>query len=193
MIALVLDIPDSIGKIDDQKYLDLCKKNPESRIERSSKGEIIIMAPTGGETGRRNSDLLSFVWNWNKKKKLGVIFDSSTAFKLPKGGIRSPDVGFVSNKKWNSLSSEDKKKFPPLCPEFVVELLSDSDSIETSQKKMVEWLDNGCLLAWLIDLDEKKIYIYRNNKPLEVLVGLDHILSGEDVLPEFTLDLKEIE
>ncbi|HMV45459.1 MAG TPA: Uma2 family endonuclease [Leptospiraceae bacterium] len=193
MNTFVLEIPDSIGKIDDEKYLDLCKKNPESRIERSSKGEIIIMAPTGGETGRRNFELGIRFGEWNRKKKLGKFFDSSTAFKLPKGGIRSPDVGFVSNAKWNSISLEDKKKFPPLCPEFVLELLSDSDSIETSQKKMEEWMDNGCLLSWLIDLDEKKIYIYRKNKPVETLLGLDHILSGEDVLPEFTLDLKEIE
>jgi Uma2 family endonuclease len=193
MIALVLDIPDSIGKIDDNKFLDLCNKNPESRIERTSKGEIIIMAPTGGETGRRNSNLLSMVWQWNQLKKMGIVFDSSTAFKLPKTGIRSPDVGFVSNKKWNSLSKEDKKKFPPVCPDFVLELLSDSDSIFTSKAKMEEWMDNGCLLAWLIDLDDKIIYIYRKDKPMETKIGLDHILFGEEVLPDFQLNLNEIE
>jgi Uma2 family endonuclease len=193
MIALVLDIPDSIGKIDDQKFLDLCQNNPDSRIERSSKGEIIIMAPTGGETGRRNFELGLLFGKWNKRKKLGKFFDSSTAFRLPKGGIRSPDVGFVSNAKWDALSTEDKKKFPPVCPEFVVELLSDSDSLETSQKKMDEWLHNGCQLAWLIDIDENKVYIYRQNKEVEILEDLNRILSGEEILPEFTLDLKEIE
>jgi len=147
MTALVIDFSDSIGEINDDRFLDLCKKNPDSRIERSDKGEIIIMPPTGGETGRRNSNLLSIVWNWNREKKLGIIFDSSTAFALPKGGIRSPDVGFVSNEKWNSLSKNDKRKFPPVCPEFVLELISDSDSIETTQKKMKEWMDNGCLLG----------------------------------------------
>lgn len=193
MIALVLDIPDSIGKIDDRKFIDLCNKNPDSRIERSNKGEIVIMPPTGGETGRKNFELITLFGNWNKKKKLGIFFDSSTAFRLPKGGIRSPDVGFVSNKKWNALSLEDKKKFPPVCPEFVVELLSDSDSIYTLKQKMEEWIENGCELAWLIDTDEKKVYIYRKDKPVEVLADLDRILSGEEVLPEFNLDLKEIE
>ncbi|MCB1178921.1 MAG: Uma2 family endonuclease, partial [Leptospiraceae bacterium] len=168
-------------------------KNPESRIEKSGKGEIIIMAPTAGETGRRNSNLLSLIWNWNKENQLGIIFDSSTAFKLPKGGIRSPDVGFVSNEKWNSLSTKEKKKFPPICPEFVVEILSDSDSTDTLQKKMEEWIDNGCLLGWLIDIDERNVYIYRQGKKVEKIIGLNHVLSGENILPGFNLDLKDIE
>ncbi len=193
MIALVLDIPDSIGKIDDAKFLDLCRKNPHSRIERSSKGEIIIMSPTGGETGRRNFELSLLFGEWNNKMKLGKFFDSSTAFRLPKSGIRSPDVGFVSAEKWNSLTAEEKRKFPPICPEFVMELLSDSDSISASINKMEEWMDNGCELAWLIDMDTKKVYIYRKNKPPEILDGLNVILSGENVLPGFELNLGELE
>lgn len=163
MLALKLELPKTITRINDRKFQDLCKKNPESRIERTS-----------------------------EEAKLGVLFDSSTAFKLPSSAIRSPDIAFVRTKKWNSISKEEKKKFPPLCPDFVIELLSDSDSMLLAKEKMDEWMKNGCELAWLIDLDSEKIYIYRKSEAIQELKGLKHILSGESILPGFKLNLKEI-
>ncbi len=192
MLALKLELPKTITRITDRKFQDLCQKNPESRIERTSEGDIVIMAPTGGETGKRNFLLAVKIGKWNEDAKLGVLFDSSTAFKLPSSAIRSPDIAFVKNKKWNSISKEEKKKFPPLCPDFVIELLSDSDSILLTKEKMDEWMKNGCELAWLIDLDSEKIYIYRKAEAIQELKGLKHTLSGESVLPGFKLNLKEI-
>lgn len=192
MLALKLELPQTITRINDRKFHDLCKKNPESRLERTSEGDIVIMAPTGGETGKRNFLLAVRIGKWNEEAKLGVLFDSSTAFKLPSSAIRSPDIAFVKNKKWNSISKEEKKKFPPLCPDFVIELLSDSDSILLTKEKMDEWMKNGCELAWLIDLDAQAIYIYRKDKPTQELKGLKHTLSGESILPGFKLNLKEI-
>lgn len=192
MLALKLELPKTIPRITDRRFQELCKKNPDSRIERTSEGDIVIMAPTGGETGKRNTAILSLLWNWNRTKKKGVVFDSSTAFKLPSKAIRSPDAAFVENGKWNLLSKEEKKKFPPLCPDFVIELLSDSDSILLTKEKMNEWMKNGCSLAWLIDFEDQTIYIYRKAEAIQELKGLKHILSGESILPGFKLNLKEI-
>jgi Uma2 family endonuclease len=192
MLALKLELPQTMTPINDRKFHDLCKKNPESRIERTGEGDIVIMAPTGGETGKRNFLLAVKIGKWNEEMKLGVLFDSSTAFKLPSSAIRSPDIAFVRTKKWKSLSKEEKKKFPPLCPDFVIELLSDSDSILLAKEKMDEWMKNGCELAWLINLDSQKIHIYRKDKPIQECKGLKHTLSGESTLPGFELNLKEI-
>lgn len=178
--------------IDDQKFYEICKRNSRSRIERTAKGEVIVMPPTGGETGIKNSELIYQLVQWNKKYKIGYVFDSSTGFKLPSGAIRSPDLGFVYKEKWNKLSKEEKKKFPPICPDFVVEILSESDSLNESKRKMEEWIRNGCLLAWLLDSENETVYVYQKNKPLKRIRSFQKTLSSKEILPEFSLDLNEL-
>jgi Uma2 family endonuclease len=189
---MVLEIPTSFGDIDDQRFLDLCRVNPSARLEKTDSGGIIIMAPTGGETGRINSNVITEFGIWNKKQSLGYIFDSSTAFKLPNGAIRSPDLAFVKKLRWDSLSLRDRKKFPPLCPDFVIEILSESDSLLYLQEKMEEWMKNGCKLAWLLDFDSGNVNIYKENQNPIILNGLEHILSDKEILPDFELDLLSI-
>jgi Uma2 family endonuclease len=166
--------------------------NPSARLEKTDSGGIIIMAPTGGETGRINSNVITEFGIWNKKQSLGYIFDSSTAFKLPNGAIRSPDLAFVKKLRWDSLSLRDRKKFPPLCPDFVIEILSESDSLLYLQEKMEEWMKNGCKLAWLLDFDSGNVNIYKENQNPIILNGLEHILSDKEILPDFELDLLSI-
>ncbi len=182
---------DIISKIDDEKFYQLCRYNPELNFERNQKGEIIIMSPTGGETGSNNSELNAEFVFWNRQKKLGKIFDSSTCFKLPKGSNRSPDVAYIKKERWDKLTPEEKKKFSPIAPDFVLELMSPSDSLKETQEKMQEYMDNGVKLGWLINPEKKQVEIYRQEQEKEVL---EHpkTISGEDVLPDFILDLSII-
>jgi len=182
---------DAITKINDEQFYQLCRYNPELNLERNQKGEIIIMSPTGGETGIYNAELIVEFGIWNRQHKLGVIFDSSTCFKLPKGSNRSPDVAFIKQERWDKLSDEEKSKFSPIAPDFVLELMSKTDSLKDTQAKMQEYMDNGVQLGWLINPDKKQVEIYRQGQEKEVL---DHpqTISGEDVLPYFLLDLSLI-
>ncbi len=182
---------DVISTIDDEKFYQLCRHNPELKLEQNQKGELIIMPPTGGETGKKNSELNADFVIWNRQKKLGYIFDSSTCFKLPKGGNRSPDVAYVQKERWHNLTEEERIKFPPIAPDFVLELMSKTDSLKTLQEKMEEYRSNGIKLGWLINPDKKEVEIYRQGEKKEVLNN-PKILSGEDILPDFTLDLTEI-
>lgn len=191
MNALPLRIPD-YPVMDDIRLYNFCVYNPELKIERTSKGELLIMAPTGGETGNRNLRILKFLAIYESQNKAGIAFDSSTGFLLPNKAIRSPDAAWIRLEKWNSLTSEQKRKFVPLCPDFLIELLSESDELGQTQLKMNEWMENGCSLAWLIDPFQKKTMIYRKGKPAEEVNGFDRVLSGEDVLPEFELPLEKI-
>ncbi|WP_017296094.1 Uma2 family endonuclease [Geminocystis herdmanii] len=182
---------DVISTIDDEKFYQLCRHNPELKLEQNQKGELIIMPPTGGETGRFNSELNLEFGIWNRQKKLGYIFDSSTCFKLPKGGNRSPDVAYIQKERWDNLTLEEKIKFPPIAPDFVLELMSKTDSLKTLQEKMEEYIANGVKLGWLINPDKKQVEIYRQGQEKEILNN-PKILSGEYILPDFTLDLTEI-
>ncbi|HMV79083.1 MAG TPA: Uma2 family endonuclease [Leptospiraceae bacterium] len=141
--------------------------NPELKIERTSKGELLIIAPAGGETGNRNSMITYFVKSYEIRKGGGVSFDSSTGFLLPNKAIRSPDAAWIRLEKWNSLTSEEKRRFVPICPDFLIELLSESDELGQTQLKMNEWMENGCSLAWLIDPFQKKTIVYRKGKSPE--------------------------
>lgn len=190
MNAYTLNL-DVISKINDEKFYQLCRHNPELNLERNQKGEIIIMSPTGGETGKKNAELIIDFGMWNRQYKLGVIFDSSTCFKLPKGSNRSPDVAYLKKERWNKLTEEEKTKFPPIAPDFVLELMSKTDSLKDTQEKMAEYMDNGVKLGWLINPEQKQVEIYRQGKEKEVLDN-PKILSGEEILPEFNLDLTEI-
>jgi len=177
--------------LNDEQFLKLSQANPDLKFERSQQGNLIIMSPTGGETGNRNAELIGEFIIWNRRKKLGKVFDSSTGFKLPNGAIRSPDVAWVKQESWDSLSPEKKRKFPNLAPDFVLELRSETDSLSETQGKLREYIENGVRLGWLINPLEKQVEIYRSGKEPEVLDQPQQI-SGEAVLPEFTLDLSLI-
>jgi Uma2 family endonuclease len=165
------------------------------KLELTSDGELVIMSPTGGDTGRKNGDLFASVWNWAKQDGTGVCFDSSTLFIFPNGARRSPDVSWILKSRWNQLSLESKRKFSPLAPDFVIELVSPSDGASSRYKdlqtKMQEYIDNGVRLGWLINPDAKTVEIYRVGQVKEVLQS-PYCLSGEDILVNFTLDLAEI-
>ncbi|MBW4507030.1 MAG: Uma2 family endonuclease [Scytonematopsis contorta HA4267-MV1] len=175
----------------DEQYYQLCQNNRESKFERTPQGELIIMSPTGGNTGRYNLKIAQQLANWSDADGTGVAFDSSTGFKLPNGADRSPDAAWVSLEKWNSLSDKEQEKFPPICPDFVIELRSPSDALKPLQDKMLEYLDNGMRLGWLINQKERQVEIYRQGQQKEVL-EYPMTLSGENVLPNFVLNLKGI-
>ena len=190
MTAITINFNPIIEFTDDQFY-QLCRENPDVKFERNAKGEIIIMPPTGGETGNRNSEINADFVIRNRKTKLGVCFDSSTCFQLPNGAKRSPDVAWIRQARWNALILEQKEKFPPIAPDFVLELMSPSDSLEDTQAKMREYIDNQVKLGWLINRKTRQVEIYRQGKPVEVL-DLPTELSGEDILPGFILDLQMV-
>ncbi|HLP87656.1 MAG TPA: Uma2 family endonuclease [Nostocaceae cyanobacterium] len=175
----------------DEQFFQLCQNNRDFRFERSAAGELIIMPPTGSETGSCNFDIAVEVGIWNKKTKLGKGFDSSTGFKLPNGKDVSPDVAWIKKERWESLTPEQQGKFAPIAPDFVIELRSPSDNLKNLQKRMQEYIENGVKLGWLIDRKNKRVEIYRINQDVEVLENPSS-LSGENVLPGFVLDLKEV-
>jgi Uma2 family endonuclease len=175
----------------DEQFFQLCQNNSDLRFERTATGELIIMPPTGSETGERNADLTYQLRAWSRQNKLGKSFDSSTGFKLPNGAERSPDASWVKIERWNALTQEEKQRFAPLCPDFVVELMSPSDSLEKTRAKMREYMDNGARLGWLINRQQQQAEIHRPNQEVEILQS-PQTLSGEDVLPGFVLDLSQI-
>jgi Uma2 family endonuclease len=190
MTTLTLNL-NPIIKLTDDQFFQLCQENENIRLERTAKGELIIMSPAGGETGSSNAGLTAQIWIWNQQHKLGQVFDSSTGFKLPNGANRSPDASWVKLETWNALTPEQQQKFPPICPDFVVELLSPSDSLKETQDKMKEYRDNGAVLGWLINRKSRQVEIYRPHQKLEVLES-PATVSGEDVLPGFILNLESI-
>lgn len=187
MTAFTISLEPVIHMTDEQFY-QLCQANPDVKLERNASGDLIVMAPTGGETGSYNAEIVADFVIWNRQRRLGKVFDSSTCFKLPQGGDRSPDVAWVAIERWNQLSQEQQCKFPPIAPDFVLELLSPTDSLEKTQAKMQEYRNSGVRLGWLIDRDRRYVEIYRNNQPVEVLTNPEQ-LSGEEVLPGFCLNM----
>lgn len=190
MNTLPIQIPPTL-KVTQEQFEQLAIVNRDVRLERTATGELIIMPPTGGNTGKRNLDFEGQLWFWNRQTKLGIAFNSSTAFHLPNGADRSPDAAWISNQRWNALTPEQQDTFPPLCPDFVIELRSKTDNMKTLREKMQEYLDNGLLLGWLIDTKNKKVEVYRQNQSVEVLDN-PSTLSGENVLPGFNLDLQGV-
>lgn len=190
MLETPLELHYKRFRLNDDEFYDFCTQNDELKFERDSHGNIIIMPNTGGKTGELNSALNAELFIWNRKFKLGTVFDSSTAFKLPTSAVRSPDVAWISKERWDSLTESEQEKFPPLCPDFVIELMSLSDNEADSKKKMTEeWMANGCRLAWLINPLSEKVFIYRENGEILIVNGFENKLSGEDILPNFELDL----
>lgn len=175
----------------DEQFYQLCRANPDIKFERNAQGELIIMPPTGGETGNRNVEIAADFVIWNRQTKLGKVFDSSTCFKLPNGADRSPDVAWIKQERWDTLTPEEKEKFPPIAPDFVLELMSPSDNLKATQEKMREYMENGVKLGWLIDPKTCRVELYRPGKDVEVIES-PKILSGEDILPGFVLNLELI-
>ncbi len=182
---------EAVGKLNDERFYQLCRDNPEIKFERTAEGELIVMAPTGGETGRQNAEIVADFVLWNRQTKLGVCFDSSTGFKLPNGADRSPDIAWIRRERWDALTAEQKEKFPPIAPDFVLELLSSTDDLSAAQAKMREYMDNHVRLGWLIDRKSHRVEVYRQDRAVEVLNAPDR-LSGEDMLPGFILDLRAV-
>ena len=187
MNALTVNL-DSVIKMTDDQFFKLCQANRDLRFERTANGELIIMPPTGGETGNKNARITQQVMNWTDADGTGIAFDSSTCFKLPNGADRSPDASWIKLERWDALTDEEKQKFPPICPDFVIELLSPSDSLKTTQEKMKEYIDNGVRLGILINRKSRQVEIYRPGKEVEVL-DFPATVSGEDVLKGFILNL----
>lgn len=194
MNATTTTLPSTLKlKIDltDEQFFQMCQKNRDYRFERTASGELLIMPPTGSDTGNRNFDMVVELGIWNKQTKLGKGFDSSSGFTLPNGAERSPDVSWVKIERWNALTPEQQEKFAPICPDFVVELRSRTDSLKELQEKMQEYIENGAQLGWLIDRKNKRVEIYRPGKHVEILDN-PASLSGENVLPGFVLHLQQI-
>jgi Uma2 family endonuclease len=174
-----------------EQFEELCAVNPDRPLELTSEGILVIMSPVGGESGGREWKLGGQLFVWNEATQLGEAFSSSTIFKLPSGSQRSPDLAWIENSRWAALAPEERKRFPPLAPDFVIELRSESDSLLELQQKMREYEDNGVRLGWLINPKGPTVEIYRPGQEVEVLQSPTS-LSGEDVLPGFTLNLSRI-
>jgi Uma2 family endonuclease len=169
-----------------EQFALLCQNNPELQLERNPQGELIIMSPVGGESGAKEANLIGDLIIWNRQTQLGVVFSSSTVFSLPGGGDRSPDVAWVSLDKWESLTETEREKFPPICPDFVIELRSKTDRLKPLQEKMQEYLTSGLKLGWLINPQQREVEIYRPNQSVEILT-MPVVLFGEDVLPDLAI------
>ena len=190
----VISVPKGF-RVTPEQFEQLAYAEQVARMELTQSGELIVMSPTGGEAGRKNFNLYLDLGNWNRQIKLGEAFDSSTIFVLPNGARRSPDVSWIRLERWNALTLKEKEGFPPLAPDFVIELVSPSDlknqRYEDLQGKMQEYIDNGVQLGWLIEPAAGIVEIYRPGKQVEVLNNPQTLL-GENVLPGFVLDLGEI-
>jgi Uma2 family endonuclease len=189
MTALTLNL-DTVIHLTHEQFRELCQENRDIKLELTAKGELIVMPPTGWESGRRNSSLNAQLWNWNERTRLGVSFDSSTGFILPNGAIRSPDAAWVASERLIALNP-NPEGFLPLAPDFVIELRSATDRLKPLQDKMKEYQANGVRLGWLLNPKEKAVEIYRLGQAVEVLKSLNS-LSRENVLPGFVLELTGI-
>jgi Uma2 family endonuclease len=182
-------------RVTPEQFEQLAQAEQLARMELTKDGELIVMSPTGGTAGRKNSRLTQQLRNWADIDSMGEVFDSSTMFVLPNGARRSPDVSWIKQNRWNLLTQAQQNGFPPIAPDFVIELVSPSDlknqRYEDLQAKMQEYLDNGIRLGWLIEPEAKTVEIYRAGQQVEILNN-PQALSGEDVLSEFSLDLSEI-
>lgn len=183
-LPLQLDLTDV--HLTDEQFYQLCLTNPVLNLERTAQGALIVMAPVGGDSGNREADYIIDLGVWNRQTKLGKVFSSSTLFKLPGGGDRSPDAAWVELSRWQALTPEQRQKFPPIAPDFVIELRSRTDDVGLLREKMAEYLASGVRLGWLINPQEQQVEIYRLGAAVEVR-SLPTVLSGESVLPGFEL------
>ncbi|MEO0407958.1 MAG: Uma2 family endonuclease [Cyanobacteria bacterium P01_A01_bin.135] len=190
---LSLQLPSEIAlRVTSEQFMALAAANPDLRLERTAAGHLTVNPPTGSESGKRNAKIITQLGIWGEaNEQLGEYFDSSTGFELPNGSNRSPDASWVRQDRWEALTAEQRKGFAPLCPDFVVELRSETDKLKDLRDKMQEYLDNGAKLGWLIDPKSKRVEIYRQGQAVEILDS-PSVLFGEPVMPGFTLSLKRI-
>ncbi len=175
----------------DEQFWQLCQENDDLRFEATATGKLIIMPPTGSLTSERNADLNFQLKAWSRQNNLGKVFDSNGGFRLPNGAKRAPDASWVKIERWNALTPEEQDKFAPLCPDFVVELMSPNDTLAETREKMAEYMANGAQLGWLINRKQRQVEVYHPDKEVEILENPDTV-SGEDILPGFVLDLSTI-
>ena len=187
MLTYTLDLTPFI-QLSDRQFAQLCDNHPDIKFERNARGELIIIPPTGGETGNRNASLIVKLGIWNEHHQLGYLFDSSTGFKLPNGGNRSPNLAWIRRDRWEALSQSDRETFPPIAPDFILELKSPSDNLNDLQDKMAEYQEAGVKLGWLIDRQAQRVELYRQGQEPECR-DRPVTLNGEAVLPGFQLDL----
>jgi len=190
-VRLHFEFEDEKRKMTPDEFWEFCQKNPKLNSELTKEGDVIIMLPTGFETSDRNAELTTQLRIWAKKDKRGKTADSNGGFILPNGATRSLDASWVLKSRLEKFSEEQLEKFLPLCPDFVVEMTSPSDSLKETQEKMLEYLENGAKLGWLIHSKTKQVFIYRPNQEIEILENPTKV-SGENVLEGFELDLTEI-
>lgn len=191
MMGLTLEVQSADIDLNDEQFYRLCQANRDLRLERTAEGKLIIMPPTGWETGNRNSRLVQRLGNWADADGTGLVFDSSTGFRLPNGAIRSPDAAWVKRARLEALNP-DPNKFLPLCPDFAIELRSASDTLSDDvQAKMREYLENGLQLGWLINPQDQQVELYRPNQAVDVLTS-PTVLTADPVLPGFRLELTQI-
>lgn len=176
----------------DKEFFSFCTQNDNQRIERDENGQIFIMAPVGLEGGKQNGIIFGELYLWVKSNKNGICFDSSTGFTLPDKSVRSPDASWIPNDKWSIVSQKDRKTFAAICPDFVIELKSNTDSLRYLKGKMLKWIENGCQLAWLIIPEKEEAHIYRADGSIEIKKGFQQKLLGENILPGFEFDLSSL-
>ena len=191
--AVLLELPTEVAlQVTQAQFEAIALANRDLRLERSAAGELIVNPPTGGETGHRNIKIAYFLVKWVEEQGgTGIPFDSSTGFRLPNGADRSPDASWVSSQRWEALTLEARQGFIPLCPDFVIELRSQTDSLSKLRAKMQEYIDNGARLGWLINPQSKQVEVYRAGQPQETLENPE-VLLGDRVLPGFALDLRRV-
>ena len=185
---LAVRIPAEV-RLSEAEFFALAQANPSLQFERKANGDVLIMPPTGGTTGSRSLEIAAELRNWNQRARLGRTFDSSTGFALPDGSIASPDAAWVALSRWEALTPDQQRRFPPLCPDFVAELCSPSDRLDAVKDKMEWWLSQGCRLGWLLDPERERALVYRPGQPVAEFAGFDQSLSGDPELPGFALDL----
>lgn len=192
---ITMPVTFKVGDImSEDEFFRFCQMNDMLNLERDKNGNIIFMSPTGSSTGSFNLEISTELAIWLQTQKVaGKLFDSSTGFTLPNGAVRSPDLSWIPKDKWDALSTKDRERFAPICPDFIVEVRSKSDSLKYLQDKMQEYLDNGCRLAWLIDRFKEQVFIYSQGTEVRTIKSLDIQLSGDPVFPGFVLDLAAID
>jgi Uma2 family endonuclease len=178
-------------QLTDQAFEQLCRSNPDLRLERTAQGQLIAMDPSGSETGYYNADISGQLWQWNRKLQRGITFDSSAGFTLPNGAIRSPDAAWIEKSRWEAIPTQQRRKLASICPDFVIELKSPSDDLSVLQRKLEEYIENGVRLGWLINPENRQAFCYRPQQSVEILNN-PRTLSGEDVLVGFILDLRVV-
>jgi Uma2 family endonuclease len=177
--------------LDEEQFFRFCQQNKDLRIECTAEGDLEVMPPAGWETGHRNMKLAVQLGTWAEQDNTGIATDSSGGFRLPNGAVRAPDAAWLRRERLAGLTPEQKQRFLPLCPDFVIELRSPTDSLTLVQAKMREYIENGARLGWLIDPEERKVHVYQPNDQVEISDKPDSV-SGDPILPGFVLDLKLI-